>query len=103
MTNYYRFTLVSQLIRNANHNRSNGGVAFVFVRIFGRKTRLKSAQCPKILTSAKSHTPEQIAKNITKYSPPNSRYALADCLNLCHFSCHTNLRDRLCLNLAESI
>ena len=32
-----------------NHNRSNGGVAFVFVEIFGLSTRLKSVEVQKFL------------------------------------------------------
>ena len=49
MTKNYRFTLVSQSIRNANRNRSNGGVAFVFVENFGLSTRLKSVEARNFL------------------------------------------------------
>ena len=54
MTGFYN------LIRVANRNRSNGGMAFVFVKFFGRETRLGVCERPKNFTSAKSHTPEQI-------------------------------------------
>ena len=46
----------------SHDNRSNGGVAFVFVRIFGISQTLSLVSIPKILTSAKLHTPEQIEK-----------------------------------------
>ena len=53
---FYFFIFVAK----SHDNRSNGGVAFVFVRIFGIETRLGVCEIPKILTSAKLHTPEQI-------------------------------------------
>ena len=40
MTEYYKFAFISQSIRATNHNRSNGGVAFVFMKKFGLSTRL---------------------------------------------------------------
>ena len=52
------------------YNRSNGGVAFVFVKNFGCETRLEVCEHSKFFTSAKLHTPEQIAKpeiNYTEY------------------------------------
>ena len=45
------------------YNRSNGGVAFVFVKNFGCEARLMVCGAPKFFASAKSHTPEQIANN----------------------------------------
>ena len=44
MTKYYKFAFDSQSIRATNRNRSNGGVAFVFVEKFGLSTRLKSVE-----------------------------------------------------------
>ena len=38
------------------YHRSNGGVAFVFVRIFWIKTGLIVCEIPKVLINAKLHT-----------------------------------------------
>ena len=49
-----------RFVAKSHDNRSNGGVAFVFVRIFGIETRLGVCEIPKFSKSAKLHTPEQI-------------------------------------------
>ena len=65
MTNFFRFALEStNCVKN---NRSNGGMAFVFVKIFGIETRLGVCEIPKIFTSAKLHTPEQIATKLKRF------------------------------------
>ena len=42
-----RVFLSARFYESQNFNRSNGGVAFVFVRIFGLLTRLESVDSPK--------------------------------------------------------
>ena len=62
------------------YNRSNGGVAFVFVKNFGCEARLMVCECPKFFASAKLHTPGQIAKTqnpSAKDAPQNKLQKLA--------------------------
>ena len=66
MTEYYKFAFDLQSIREANHNRSNGGVAFVFVKIFGLSTRLKSVEVQKFL-QVRNRIPQNKLPN--NYSP----------------------------------
>ena len=49
-----------RFVAKSHDNRSNGGVAFVFVKNFGRETRLGVCERPKFSKSAELHTPEQI-------------------------------------------
>ena len=78
--NKYRFVIDC----NANRNRSNGGVAFVFVRIFGIETRLMVCEIPKNPTSEKLHTPEQIEKNAMNKLHANMLHKLrpTSCISL---------------------
>ena len=47
MTDFFRIRFCD--LQNLINNRSNGGVAFVFVRIFGINARLKPAESQKFL------------------------------------------------------
>ena len=57
----------SQSIRATNRNGRDCGGGFVFVRIFGRETRLVVCERPKILTSAKDAPKSELPRNNSIY------------------------------------